>query len=162
MRGGTGGPTVGAGLGGLGAAVGLAAVPGLLGGGLRANPLAAVGGAGGMGGLGDWGVGGVGHGSSGFGAGRQAGISDTEIDVLVNQREIHRGLKDWATADAIRTTLRGRGVELYDNDQLWKASDGRSGRIVRADQRQQPPQQLMQQHQQPQQPQPQPQPQQHH
>eukprot|EP01043_Picozoa_sp_COSAG02_P128985 COSAG02_NODE_66520_length_255_cov_0.660256_1_plen_55_part_10 len=51
-------------------------------------------------------------------------LSQIEVSAFLNQREIARAQKDWATADAIRETLRGRGVELYDTSGLWKDNRG--------------------------------------
>ena len=51
---------------------------------------------------------------------------------VLAQRERARALKDWAAADKLRDSLKNRGVEIYDPQGIWKASDGRIGVIVGA------------------------------
>merc|ERR1719421_2035057 len=57
-------------------------------------------------------------------------LSDSAINQLVGDRERARAVQDFATADVVRDTLRSHGVEVYDSDRTWKASDGRRGVIV--------------------------------
>jgi cysteinyl-tRNA synthetase len=51
---------------------------------------------------------------------------------VLAQRERARALKDWAAADKLRDSLTHRGVDIYDPQGIWKASDGRVGVIVGA------------------------------
>lgn len=62
-------------------------------------------------------------------SGGKEGMSEDEIDARLKEREQARAQKDWATADQIREELRARGIELYDQTSLWKASDGRVGML---------------------------------
>ena len=47
-------------------------------------------------------------------AGQADGLTDAEIDALVEQRLQARGEKDWATADRIRDELTAAGIEIED------------------------------------------------
>lgn len=58
-------------------------------------------------------------------------LSDASIIALITGREKARERHDWAGADAIRADLRSRGVEVWDKEKVWRASDGRSGTITR-------------------------------
>lgn len=58
-------------------------------------------------------------------------LSDASIIALITGREKARERHDWAGADAIRSDLRSRGVEVWDKEKVWRASDGRSGTITR-------------------------------
>lgn len=60
---------------------------------------------------------------------RTAGASDKEINALLQQREKARHSSDYDKADMIRQELKGFGVDIYDRDKIWKASDGRSGPV---------------------------------
>jgi cysteinyl-tRNA synthetase len=62
-------------------------------------------------------------------AGATQAMGEAEIDARLQQREQARAQKDWATADQIREELRARGIELYDQTSMWKASDGRVGML---------------------------------
>lgn len=66
------------------------------------------------------------------GAGSFPPFSDASITALVNGREQARERHDWMTADSIRTDLRSHGVEVWDKERVWRASDGRSGVITPA------------------------------
>merc|ERR1712008_252123 len=57
----------------------------------------------------------------------RGGPTDLEITTLVVQREKVRQSKDFSTSDMIRDELRAAGVEIYDKEKIWKASDGRQG-----------------------------------
>lgn len=57
------------------------------------------------------------------------GPTDIEITTLVTQREKARQNNDYSTADMIREELKERGVNIFDKDKVWKASDGRSGMV---------------------------------
>jgi len=57
--------------------------------------------------------------------------SSASILALVNGRELARDRHDWEAADAIRADLRSHGVDVWDKEKVWKASDGRSGIICR-------------------------------
>jgi hypothetical protein len=77
-----------------------------------------------------------GYSAGGAGAGVSAGggtggMSDEQISNLIGQREHARRDKDWSTADKLREELRAQGVEVYDKDKVWRASDGRQGQISR-------------------------------
>ena len=52
-----------------------------------------------------------------------------DIESQIRAREQARSIKDYHTADAIRDQLKSRGVLIYDNDNKWKASDGRDGML---------------------------------
>eukprot|EP01047_Picozoa_sp_COSAG01_P047349 COSAG01_NODE_4514_length_4962_cov_71.882171_2_plen_589_part_00 len=56
-------------------------------------------------------------------------LTGAEIAALVAQREEHRAAKDWSAADRCRESLRAQGVELYDKEKIWRASDGQQGHI---------------------------------
>jgi len=58
--------------------------------------------------------------------------SESEILALVSERESHRQARRFADSDAIREELRKLGVELYDKEKEWRASDGRRGRLFTA------------------------------
>eukprot|EP00927_Polykrikos_kofoidii_P048998 TRINITY_DN43150_c0_g1_i1.p1 TRINITY_DN43150_c0_g1~~TRINITY_DN43150_c0_g1_i1.p1 ORF type:complete len:546 (-),score=90.24 TRINITY_DN43150_c0_g1_i1:99-1577(-) len=57
----------------------------------------------------------------------QCPLADVDIQGRVALREEARGQKDWVTADAYRDELRRFGVELIDNEQKWRTTDGRIG-----------------------------------
>merc|ERR1719469_126827 len=59
----------------------------------------------------------------------KSGPTDTEINTLVVQREKARKSNDFATSDMIRDALKENGVEIYDKEKQWKASDGRNGMV---------------------------------
>jgi len=58
-----------------------------------------------------------------------AGPTDMEISALVVQREKARQSSDYSTADQVRDELKAAGVEIYDKEKVWRASDGRSGPV---------------------------------
>ena len=62
----------------------------------------------------------------------RVGLSTEEIVALVDQRETARREKAYARADAIRSDLRSHGIELFDVEREWRASDGRRGATDRA------------------------------
>jgi len=62
------------------------------------------------------------------------GPTDLEITTLVVQRERARQNKDFTLSDVIRSELKAVGVEIYDKEKLWKASDGRQGPVPSYDQ----------------------------
>lgn len=59
----------------------------------------------------------------------RGGPTDMEISTLVVQREKARQGSDFPMADMIRDELKAQGVEIYDKDKVWRASDGRSGPV---------------------------------
>mmetsp|Transcript_117460 Transcript_117460/g.374315 ORF Transcript_117460/g.374315 Transcript_117460/m.374315 type:complete len:434 (-) Transcript_117460:127-1428(-) len=63
-------------------------------------------------------------------SGGLAPFCDASIQALVNAREQCRVGHDWQTADAIRNDLRSHGVEVWDKEKVWRASDGRQGLIA--------------------------------
>ena len=58
------------------------------------------------------------------------GPSNEEISRTIEEREAARKNRDYARADQLRTDLKAQGVELFDADHEWRASDGRRGSIV--------------------------------
>ena len=62
-------------------------------------------------------------------AGSTQAMSEADIDARLQQREQARAQKDWATADRLREELRARGIEIFDQTSMWKASDGRVGML---------------------------------
>eukprot|EP00929_Paragymnodinium_shiwhaense_P028580 TRINITY_DN16545_c0_g1_i1.p1 TRINITY_DN16545_c0_g1~~TRINITY_DN16545_c0_g1_i1.p1 ORF type:complete len:407 (+),score=100.12 TRINITY_DN16545_c0_g1_i1:90-1310(+) len=61
--------------------------------------------------------------------GHQHGPTDTEIRILVVEREKARDSKDYRKSDIIRDDLRRHGVEIKDKEKIWKCTDGRSGSV---------------------------------
>lgn len=61
---------------------------------------------------------------------QRAGPSDEEIQRVIEMREQARKDKDYARADQLRSELRVQGVDLFDHEREWRASDGRRGRIA--------------------------------
>jgi len=59
----------------------------------------------------------------------RGGPTDLEITTLVVQREKVRQSGDFGTSDMIRNELRAVGVEIYDKEKVWKATDGRQGPV---------------------------------
>jgi cysteinyl-tRNA synthetase len=59
----------------------------------------------------------------------RGGPTDLEITTLVVQREKVRQAGDFGTSDMIRNELRTVGVEIYDKEKMWKATDGRQGPV---------------------------------
>merc|ERR1711924_519316 len=57
------------------------------------------------------------------------GILASEIRRLLNQREAARNVRDWNTADSIKSSLRGLGVTVNDAEKRWSTTDGREGVI---------------------------------
>lgn len=57
-------------------------------------------------------------------------MTGSAIRKMVAERERHRAAHDFDSADAIRQELQSLGVELYDNERLWRCSDGRQGFII--------------------------------
>lgn len=58
------------------------------------------------------------------------GPSSEEISRTIGEREAARKNRDYARADQLRTDLKAQGVELFDVDHEWRASDGRRGSMV--------------------------------
>lgn len=56
-------------------------------------------------------------------------LSKAAIEALVAGREEARTMRDFSGADAIRQDLRDHGVELLDEQRIWKSSDGQGGLI---------------------------------
>lgn len=54
-------------------------------------------------------------------------LSDDEIHRLTSERDDCRRSRDFTRADDIKKALQARGIEVWDKDQRWAASDGRSG-----------------------------------
>lgn len=59
-----------------------------------------------------------------------AHMSGSQIRRLIAERERHRSTQDFESADAVRQQLQAMGVEVYDNERLWRCSDGRQGFII--------------------------------
>jgi len=57
-----------------------------------------------------------------------ASLTALEISKLLSSRETCRGMRDWATADAIKQQLRGAGVHVDDVEKRWSFG-GASGPI---------------------------------
>jgi len=58
--------------------------------------------------------------------------SESEILRLVSQRETYRQARRFAESDSIREELKSMGVELFDKEKEWRASDGRRGTLFTA------------------------------
>merc|ERR1712107_345295 len=58
-------------------------------------------------------------------------LSLPSIEALVAGREASRENRDFRAADAIREDLRAHGVDLWDKQRMWRASDGRRGSTQR-------------------------------
>ena len=58
------------------------------------------------------------------------GPSSEEISRAIEEREAARKNRDYTRADQLRTDLKAQGVELFDADHEWRASDGRRGSMV--------------------------------
>lgn len=58
-------------------------------------------------------------------------LSLPSIEALVAGREAARENRDFRAADAIREDLRSHGVDLWDKQRMWRASDGRRGSTQR-------------------------------
>ena len=56
-------------------------------------------------------------------------VPDAEIMASIAKREQARRDKDFATADALRTALREKGVDVFDKDRTWRTTDGRRGTV---------------------------------
>eukprot|EP00928_Gymnodinium_smaydae_P079515 TRINITY_DN6341_c0_g2_i1.p1 TRINITY_DN6341_c0_g2~~TRINITY_DN6341_c0_g2_i1.p1 ORF type:complete len:421 (-),score=97.27 TRINITY_DN6341_c0_g2_i1:160-1344(-) len=52
------------------------------------------------------------------------------IKNMVADRERFRAMQDFDAADDMRRQLREMGVEVFDNERVWKSSDGQQGRII--------------------------------
>ena len=52
-------------------------------------------------------------------------MSFDEVQGLVNERIIARRQRNFKEADRIRTILTHEGVELKDNDNIWRSYDGK-------------------------------------
>jgi len=61
------------------------------------------------------------------------GPSDVEVNTLVLQREKARQNSDYETADMIRAELKRHGVDISDQEKVWRCTDGRFGRVPRWD-----------------------------
>lgn len=75
----------------------------------------------------------TGNGRSGSYSGQLSSNStlhDADIRTMVADRERARANQDFTTADDIRSRLGSLGVEIFDNQRIWKSSDGRQGVIV--------------------------------
>lgn len=57
-------------------------------------------------------------------------LTESEIRSLVADRERARANQDFSSADDIRSRLSSLGVELFDNQRIWRSNDGRQGVIV--------------------------------
>ena len=58
------------------------------------------------------------------------GPSNEEIARAIEEREAARKSRDYARADQLRADLKAQGVEIFDVDHEWRASDGRRGSMV--------------------------------
>jgi len=58
-----------------------------------------------------------------------SGPTDVEINTLVIQREKARQANDYLISDMVRDELKVFGVNIFDKDKVWRASDGRSGAV---------------------------------
>eukprot|EP00928_Gymnodinium_smaydae_P008668 TRINITY_DN1315_c0_g1_i1.p1 TRINITY_DN1315_c0_g1~~TRINITY_DN1315_c0_g1_i1.p1 ORF type:complete len:481 (+),score=115.80 TRINITY_DN1315_c0_g1_i1:95-1444(+) len=59
-----------------------------------------------------------------------AGLPEEQIRALVAERERARAVQDFQHADEVRKHLLSLGVELFDNERVWRCLDGRQGTIV--------------------------------
>eukprot|EP00933_Yihiella_yeosuensis_P043016 TRINITY_DN37718_c0_g1_i1.p1 TRINITY_DN37718_c0_g1~~TRINITY_DN37718_c0_g1_i1.p1 ORF type:complete len:365 (+),score=68.21 TRINITY_DN37718_c0_g1_i1:93-1187(+) len=74
-----------------------------------------------------------GRGCTFSGAPLPAGGSFTPVDEikrLINERERLRASQDFVNADEVRRQLSAMGVEVFDNEKRWRASDGTTGAII--------------------------------
>lgn len=55
---------------------------------------------------------------------------NSAIEHLIAERERFRDAKDYASADNVRNQLSKMGVEILDQEKMWRAKDGRQGLIV--------------------------------
>jgi len=72
------------------------------------------------------GKGGYGGPPSGGGGGG-GGLSESDIERLLQDREDARRGRDYDSADRIRDELRAGGVNIDDKESTWRTNDGRSG-----------------------------------
>mmetsp|Transcript_121089 Transcript_121089/g.342610 ORF Transcript_121089/g.342610 Transcript_121089/m.342610 type:complete len:439 (-) Transcript_121089:28-1344(-) len=65
------------------------------------------------------------------GSGQTGVLSDgISIRKLVAERERFRSIQDFASADHVRQHLLQVGVEIYDNDRIWRSKSGLQGVII--------------------------------
>lgn len=60
----------------------------------------------------------------------QQQMTGAEIRRFVAERERHRAAQDFDSADDLRRHLAAHGVEVFDNERLWRTSNGQQGVIV--------------------------------
>lgn len=61
---------------------------------------------------------------------QRKGMSNDDIQWLVQTRESLRKGKDFASADMVRDAMRSQlGIEIHEKEKRWEASDGRQGQI---------------------------------
>ena len=61
-------------------------------------------------------------------------LSDSEIALLLGQREVARSAKDWELADRYRDQLRQGKIDVFDKEKEWRCTaDGRRGSILGPD-----------------------------
>jgi len=74
------------------------------------------------------------NGRSGFYSGVKAEVTASigipAIEKLVAERERLRAGSDFEAADELRRQLAQMGVELFDNERIWKTADGHRGVII--------------------------------
>jgi len=68
--------------------------------------------------------------ANGLSAGGAAVVDDSQIRLLVQQREQARAQKDFARSDEVRDELKALGVEVFDKEKMWRAKNGLSGCII--------------------------------
>jgi len=57
-------------------------------------------------------------------------LDDSQVRLLVQQREQARAQKDFARSDELRDELKIYGVEVFDKDRMWRAKNGLAGCII--------------------------------
>jgi len=57
-------------------------------------------------------------------------LDDSQIRLLVEQLEQARAQKDFVRSDELRDELKTYGVEVFDNEKMWRAKNGLAGCII--------------------------------
>ena len=56
-------------------------------------------------------------------------LTTAEIIVLITEREQARSDQNWTEADRLRMAMREKGIELSDQDKMWRTNTGKQGFI---------------------------------